>query len=56
MRENAINRIGSMTKPISSVAALRLVEAGRPGLDQSLDEWLPELADRRTFYPYGGAQ
>jgi CubicO group peptidase (beta-lactamase class C family) len=33
-------RIQSMTKPVTSVAALRLVEAGRLGLDQSLDEWL----------------
>ena len=29
MREDAIMRIQSMTKPITSVAALRLVEAGR---------------------------
>ena len=49
LRENAIMRIQSMTKPITSVAALRLVEAGRLGLDQSLDEWLPELADRRVL-------
>jgi CubicO group peptidase (beta-lactamase class C family) len=49
MRENAIMRIQSMTKPITSVAALRLVEAGRLGLDQSLEEWLPELADRRVL-------
>jgi CubicO group peptidase (beta-lactamase class C family) len=46
MRNDAIMRIQSMTKPVTSVAALRLVEAGRIGLDQSLDEWLPELADR----------
>ena len=46
MREDAIMRISSMTKPITSVAALRLVEAGRLGLDQSLEAWLPELADR----------
>jgi hypothetical protein len=38
-----------MTKVITSVTALRLVEAGRLGLDQSLDEWLPELADRRVL-------
>jgi CubicO group peptidase (beta-lactamase class C family) len=29
MREDAIMRIQSMTKPITAVAALRLVEAGR---------------------------
>ena len=49
MRENAIMRLASMTKPITSVAALRLVEGGRLGLDQSLDEWLPELANRRVL-------
>jgi CubicO group peptidase (beta-lactamase class C family) len=46
MRDDAIMRIQSMTKAITSVAALRLVEAGRLGLDQSLEQWLPELADR----------
>jgi CubicO group peptidase (beta-lactamase class C family) len=49
MREDAIFRIQSMTKPITAVAALRLVEAGRIGLDQSVEIWLPELADRRVL-------
>ena len=49
MRDDAIMRIKSMTKPITSVAALHLVEAGRLELDQSLEEWLPELADRRVL-------
>jgi len=49
MPENAIMRIQSMTKPITAVAALRLVEAGRLDLDQSVEEWLPELADRRVL-------
>jgi CubicO group peptidase (beta-lactamase class C family) len=49
MHEDAIFRIQSMTKPITAVAALRLVEAGRIGLDQSVETWLPELADRRVL-------
>ena len=49
MRADAIMRIQSMTKVITSTAALRLVEAGRLGLDQSLEEWLPELASRRVL-------
>ncbi|QGN31883.1 serine hydrolase [Microlunatus sp. Gsoil 973] len=49
MRVDAIMRIQSMTKIIEAVAALRLVTAGRLGLDQSLTEWLPELADRRVL-------
>jgi CubicO group peptidase (beta-lactamase class C family) len=48
LRDDAIMRIQSMTKAVTSVAALRLVEAGQLGLDQSLEEWLPELADRRV--------
>jgi CubicO group peptidase (beta-lactamase class C family) len=49
MGEDAIMRIQSMTKAITSVAALRLVEAGRLELDQSLVDWLPELADRQVL-------
>jgi CubicO group peptidase (beta-lactamase class C family) len=49
MRDDAIMRIQSMTKVITSVAALRLVEAGRLGLDESVEAWLPELADRRVL-------
>jgi len=49
LRDDAIMRIQSMTKVITSVAALRLVEAGRLGLDDSVAEWLPELASRRVL-------
>lgn len=49
MREDAITRILSMTKAITAVAAVRLVEAGRIELDQSVATWLPELADRRVL-------
>jgi CubicO group peptidase (beta-lactamase class C family) len=47
--EGAIMRIQSMTKAITSVAALRLVEAGRLDLDQGLVDWLPELADGQVL-------
>jgi CubicO group peptidase (beta-lactamase class C family) len=49
MGAGAIMRIQSMTKAVTSVTALRLVEAGRLGLDQSVVDWLPELADRRVL-------
>lgn len=49
MRRDAIFRIQSMTKAITTVAALRQVEAGRIGLDDSVEEWLPELAGRRVL-------
>ena len=49
MRPDALMRIQSMTKAITSVAALQLVEAGRLGLDDGVEEWLPELASRRVL-------
>jgi CubicO group peptidase (beta-lactamase class C family) len=49
MRPDALMRIQSMTKAITGVAALQLVEAGRLGLDDGVEEWLPELASRRVL-------
>ncbi|WP_344814114.1 serine hydrolase domain-containing protein [Microlunatus aurantiacus] len=49
MPADAIMRITSMTKVVTAVAALRLVEAGRIGLDDSLAAWLPELARPRVL-------
>ena len=49
MPEDAIMRIQSMTKVITAVAALRLVETGRLELDRDLVDWLPELADRQVL-------
>jgi CubicO group peptidase (beta-lactamase class C family) len=49
MRADAIMRMQSMTKAVTAVAALRLVEAGRLALDEPVERWLPELADRRVL-------
>lgn len=49
MPPDAIVRIQSMTKVITAVATLRLVDAGRLGLDDGIDTWLPELAGRRVL-------
>jgi CubicO group peptidase (beta-lactamase class C family) len=38
-----------MTKAVTTVAALRLVEAGRLGLDEPVERWLPELTDRQVL-------
>jgi CubicO group peptidase (beta-lactamase class C family) len=46
MAVDALVRIQSMTKIVTTVAALRLVEAGRLTLDDDVAPWLPELADR----------
>jgi len=53
MREDAVFRIASLTKPIVSAVALMLVEEGRLGLDASVHHYLPELADLRL--PGGAA-
>lgn len=41
--------VASIGKPITAVAALMLVEDGVIGLDDPVDPWLPELADRRVL-------
>ena len=49
MTRDSIFRIASMTKPITSVAALLLWEEGHFRLDDPVDRWLPELADRQVL-------
>src|SRR5499425_1177823 len=44
-----IFRISSMTKPITAVATLILVEECRLRLDEPVDRLLPELADRKVL-------
>jgi len=46
---DAIFRIASMTKPVTAVAAMMLVEEGRLRLDEPIDRLAPELADRRVL-------
>jgi len=45
MRMDTLFRIASMTKPVTSVAAMMLVEEGRIALDDPISRWVPELAD-----------
>ncbi|WP_254127017.1 serine hydrolase [Aquihabitans sp. G128] len=42
-------RIYSMTKPITSVAAMMLYEEGRFALKDPISRWLPEFADLRVY-------
>jgi len=44
INENHLFRIASMTKAITSVAALQLVEQGQLQLDEPLDKLMPEMA------------
>ncbi|MBB3526116.1 serine hydrolase domain-containing protein [Rhizobium sp. BK456] len=43
MRENTIFRLASITKPIVTIAAMRLVEQARIDLDDAATRWLPEF-------------
>ncbi len=49
MQRDSIFRIASMTKPITGVAVMMLVEEGKLALDDKVEKWLPELADRKVL-------
>jgi CubicO group peptidase (beta-lactamase class C family) len=49
MTRDTLFRIASMTKPVTSVAALMLMEEGKLGLDDPITKWLPEFADMRVL-------
>src|SRR6516165_2795305 len=48
MKTDAVFRIYSMTKPITTVAAMILVDEGQIGLDDPVAKYLPEFKDRRV--------
>ena len=48
LREDAIFRIASMTKPIIAVAMLALYEQGKWQLDDPVTAFIPEFADLRV--------
>src|SRR5260370_23544574 len=54
MARNAIFRIASMTKPITSVAVMMLVEDGKLRLDDPLEKHLPEFKDMTVLIPTKG--
>ena len=49
MRRDTVFRIASMTKPVTAAAAMILVEETRLRLDDPVDPWLPELAERQVL-------
>ena len=49
MKRDSIFRIASITKPVTAVAAMMLVEDCKLRLDDSIEPWLPELANRRVL-------
>jgi CubicO group peptidase (beta-lactamase class C family) len=49
MREDAIFRIYSMTKPITAVALMMLVEEGKLGLEDEVATHIPSWKDQRVY-------
>ena len=49
LAEDTIFRIYSMTKPITSVALMMLVEEGRIALDDPVARWIPSWQEQAVF-------
>ena len=54
LKRDCIFRLASMTKPITAVAAMILLEECKIRLDDPVDEWLPELKNRRVLRKIDG--
>ena len=52
---DALFRIASMTKPVTSLALMQLVEQGKLGLDDPADKYLPELAGLKIIESFDAA-
>lgn len=55
IERDTLFRIASMTKPITTVAALQLLEEGRFALDDPITTWAPEFAQTRVLRAVDGA-
>jgi methyl acetate hydrolase len=49
LTSDALFRIASMTKPVTSVALMQLIEQGRLGLDDPAEKYLPELVGLKVI-------
>jgi CubicO group peptidase (beta-lactamase class C family) len=49
MTRDTLFRIASMTKPVTSVAALMLIEEGKLRLDDPITKWMPEFAGMKVL-------
>ncbi len=54
LKDDAIFRIASMTKPITSIVFMMLVEEGKVALSHPLVKYCPEFADTGVFVAGGG--
>jgi len=55
MSADALFKIASMTKPITSAAAMQLVEQGRIALDDPVEKHLPQFARLSVFESFDAA-
>jgi CubicO group peptidase (beta-lactamase class C family) len=55
LKRDTLFRIASMSKPIASVATLILLEEGKFRLEDPIDPWLPEFANRKVLRNPTGA-
>ena len=46
--DDTIFRMASMTKVVTGVAIMKLIEAGKLGLDDPISRYLPQFADQRV--------
>ena len=54
VERNTIFRIASMSKPVTSVIALKLMEQGAMRLEDPISKWAPEFAQMRVLRRPGG--
>ncbi|ODT89375.1 MAG: hypothetical protein ABS78_04120 [Phenylobacterium sp. SCN 70-31] len=55
MARDTLFRIASMTKPVTSIAALMLIEEGKLTLDDTITRWMPEFKDMRVLKDPAGS-
>jgi len=55
MAEDSIFRIASMTKPVTSVAVMMLVQEGDIGLDDPVSDYLPAFEDKQVIENFNPA-
>lgn len=49
MALDSVILLASMSKPLTTAAVMQLVEQGRVDLDETVESWLPELADPQVL-------
>jgi CubicO group peptidase (beta-lactamase class C family) len=55
LRLDALFRIASMTKPVTAVAAMQLVERGRVALDDAAAKYFPDFANQSVLESFDAA-